>query len=106
MITLKNAIPLGLIVNEILTNSIKHAFTKRSSQPKQIGIKLEKSDKDILNLEIFDNGVGIETQNLKKNFGFKLIESLASYQLKADLEYFNSNGLVYKIRFIDNEGEK
>ena len=103
LITLKNAVPLGLVVNEIITNSLKHAFNEHSTQTMEINIEIDKDENDILSLKIFDNGVGIQLDKLKKNFGFKLIESLATYQLKASLDFYNMNGFGYYISFQDQQ---
>ncbi|NOQ31304.1 MAG: sensor histidine kinase [Helicobacteraceae bacterium] len=100
-ISLKSAVPLGLIVNEILTNSIKYAFNNRSSKKAIINIEIEKISEHIY-LKIRDNGVGITFDRLEKNFGFKLIESLTTFQLKGELDYFNDEGLNYVISFEDN----
>jgi len=101
MLTLKNAVPLGLIVNEIITNSFKHAFNKNTLEEKKITIKMSKDDENRIELNISDNGVGIEIPKLKKNFGFKLIESLTTYQLEGSIEYYNMDGFAYCIKFKD-----
>jgi len=105
MITLQNSVPLGLIVNEIITNSIKHAFNETgqtSSEDMKITIKMRKDAENNVELHISDNGVGIEIPQLKKNFGFKLIESLVTYQLKGDIEFYSINGFAYVIKFEDS----
>ena len=106
MITLQNAVPLGLIVNEIITNSLKHAFNGTSLESMKITVKMRKDDEGKVELNISDNGVGFQTSQLKKNFGFKLIESLATYQLEASLEFYNMNGFAYCIKFKDRQSEK
>ena len=101
MLTLKNVVPLGLILNEIITNSFKHAFNTTSLERMEITIKITKDNDNKVELKISDNGVGIDISKLKKNFGFKLIESLATYQLEGSIEYYNLNGFAYCIKFID-----
>ncbi|WP_373004578.1 sensor histidine kinase [Sulfurimonas sp.] len=100
MITLDNAIPIGLVINELLTNSIKYAFNE-DSKNKTIDIKMNLDNEKLI-LEVSDNGVGIDFDNLIKGFGFKLIDSLVVYQLKGSLEYFNRNGLCYILKFNEN----
>jgi len=92
---------LGLILNEIITNSFKHAFNTTSLERMEITIKITKDNDNKVELKISDNGVGIDISKLKKNFGFKLIESLATYQLEGSIEYYNLNGFAYCIKFID-----
>ena len=101
MLTLHSAVPLGLIVNEIITNSLKHAFNESSSKKMKITINMSKDNDNKVELNIADNGVGVVISEINKNFGFKLIESLATYQLEASLKFYNMNGLAYYIQFDD-----
>jgi two-component sensor histidine kinase len=48
---------------------------------------------------VYDNGKGADLKAVNDGFGFKLIESLASYQLKGIISCFNQNGLHHKIIF-------
>ena len=96
-ISLDNAIPIGLIVNEILTNSVKYAFGTEMEY-KAVDIQIYKSDTSDLTLEICDNGCGVDFENFKQGFGFKLIHRLTTFQLGGDVEYFNQNGLCYLIK--------
>jgi two-component sensor histidine kinase len=100
MIALDNAVPIGLVINELITNSIKYAFTE-DSKNNTINVKMHL-DNEKLVLEVSDNGVGIDFENLNKGFGFKLVDSLAVYQLKGTLEYFNRNGLCNILKFNEN----
>jgi two-component sensor histidine kinase len=72
------AIPLGLMLNEILTNSIKYAFP--SDYQGKIRISLHKDD-DNASLLIEDNGIGIKAKvpsgTQKTGFGFEFIQSMA-----------------------------
>lgn len=71
--------PIGLIINELLTNCVKHGF-KNVQDTKKIKISLTKND-NIINLVIEDNGVGFPTDyNVKKRvkLGTILIQTLAS----------------------------
>ncbi|MEO6637742.1 MAG: histidine kinase dimerization/phosphoacceptor domain -containing protein, partial [Ginsengibacter sp.] len=53
-VDIDTAVPLGLIVNELLTNTLKYAFPKGSNG--KVYIKLEKRKNNILHLEVSDNG--------------------------------------------------
>ena len=55
-ISIDSAIPLGLIINELVSNIFKHAFP--NNQEGEIFIRLFKEDDETINLEIKDNGVG------------------------------------------------
>lgn len=97
-------ISLGLIVNEIITNSIKYAFN-----PKEKGIiylKIEQHTEYTYQLNIGDNGVGFSKENSEKpsnSMGLKLIESLAR-QIKGDIKKsfdLEENGTHYSLTFKD-----
>ncbi|MFN4233959.1 MAG: histidine kinase dimerization/phosphoacceptor domain -containing protein [Bacteroidia bacterium] len=93
------ALPLGLLVNEILTNSFKHAFNFCDNPELKIDfIKAQKEHK----LYIKDNGPGFDFDKFKNNdnsLGASLIFSLAE-QINASMEYVNENGSEYQIKFI------
>lgn len=72
------AVPLGLIVNELLSNALKYAFP--NGQQGAIKIKLEKTDAAILRLEVADNGIGKSGMTRGTGFGAQLI-SLLTRQL-------------------------
>ena len=88
------ALPLALIVNEVITNSYKHAFTEMSEG--KILVSLHKSN-DLLTLEIRDNGKGLQESDSPKNsLGMKLLGML-SKQLKAKHSIHSDKGLVIQI---------
>ncbi|GAB4490733.1 MAG: hypothetical protein OHK0019_09940 [Saprospiraceae bacterium] len=72
------AVPLGLIVNELLSNSLKYAFP--NGQQGEVKIKLEKTGAAILRLEVADNGIGKSGMTQGTGFGAQLI-SLLTRQL-------------------------
>jgi PAS domain S-box-containing protein len=77
------AIPCGLLLNEVLTNSFKHAFPDRDKG--KVSIDFKVTDDDHLCFRIKDDGVGFDTSmlnNSKKSLGMKLIRTL-SKQLNA-----------------------
>lgn len=95
------AIPLGLIINEIITNSYKYAFSKDKSNTLDISIQKD-SDEDYT-LTISDNGPGIDSSvELKKikSLGLRLITRLVK-QLQGTLEQTNSEGAKFIIHFKD-----
>lgn len=91
-------IVLGLIINEILTNSFKHAF-KTTAFP-EITVVLSMLQNKIT-LIVSDNGSGISPDVMmseKSSLGFRLIKSLCK-QLKAQLQRESKNGVSYRIEF-------
>jgi two-component sensor histidine kinase len=93
------AIPLGLILNEAITNSIKYAFP--DDQTGMIYITLEATTENRYLLTISDNGIGAETDftDTKANsFGMSLIKGLSD-DLEAKFTMENNNGTILKIEF-------
>lgn len=83
------AVPLGLIINELLTNTIKYAFP--NGKKGMITIKLEKQPNNMLHLEVADNGVGKSGITYGTGFGGQLI-SLLTNQLNGTMREENQNG--------------
>ncbi len=81
-VDIDTAVPLGLIVNELLTNTLKYAFP--NGQKGQVRIKLEKKSDNILHLEVADNGVGKSGVTQGTGFGGQLV-SLLTRQLSGTM---------------------
>ncbi|HEX3013071.1 MAG TPA: PAS domain S-box protein, partial [Methanobacterium sp.] len=94
------AIPCGLVINELVTNSLKYAFP--GSNPTKGLIKIElKQLKDKLKLVISDNGIGLsEDWNMEniETLGLKMVTILVN-QVGGTLELDRSNGTKFKIIF-------
>ena len=94
------AIPLGLLINEAVTNALKYGFEGRDEG--EISISLEKEDKHEFLLRIGDNGIGYpESMDYQssKSLGLKLIHNL-SRQLKGSvIRDLSKRGTNYIIRF-------
>lgn len=88
----ESVIPIGLIVNELVTNSLKHAFPKVDDIKPEIHVTMSETDGNYT-LEVNDNGIGIETKSTNKNetFGQRLIRSLTQ-KLKATVDIHTENG--------------
>ena len=84
-------IPIGLIVNELITNAIKYAFPDNRHGEIELNVKLQK---DYLFLQVKDNGIGLNPDfDYKKSdsFGYSLIHSLAG-KLKAKISIISNDG--------------
>ena len=94
------AIPLGLIVNELITNALKHAFPK--DRKGRIDLYFRKTGDRTIRLEVADNGIGIHkiVQNKEKSSGFgtKLI-GLLIQQLDAKMVRKSDDGTSVEIEF-------
>ena len=100
IMNLETAIPLGLIINEIVTNALKYAFKK--NQKGCITIEMSELNQDDFLLKIGDNGIGISDDFNPLNsdsLGTKLIRKL-TIQLEGALEMNNElEGTNYNITF-------
>ena len=91
------AIPLSLILNEIITNAMKHAFN-HTSAPK-IYIEIKRKDGDLLQVTIRDNGSGLQDmQKSSDRMGMVLIEALTE-QLGGTQKFSEDNGLRFDLVF-------
>lgn len=92
-LNLNNSIFVGLIINELAINSVKHA---QSLSQLEIGIELSHSDAGF-DIKFFDNGTGLSEELSSFNeggFGFKMIRLLTK-QLNATISYYYQNKLNY-----------
>ncbi|WP_027421237.1 sensor histidine kinase [Crocinitomix catalasitica] len=92
-------IPLGLIITELINNSLKHAFDNIESKQIQIDILTEGDD---LIIKYSDNGVGFTDPSLQsiedsESFGLSIITGLID-QLNGRIEFSNENGALTTIR--------
>lgn len=96
-IGLKTIVPLGLIINELLSNSFKHAFKNNEFGTITIGIK--KLNELEFELQYNDSGKWTENTNERVKFGLELIETLTE-QLDGTKERINSN-YIFKLKNLD-----
>ena len=89
------AIPIGLIVNELVTNAYKHAFAE--GETGEIFIGLKKTDDGTLALKIGDNGKGMaDPAKALTSFGTRIVTSL-SRQLRAEWRIDNTDGTTHTL---------
>lgn len=101
-LSLNKAIPCGLIINELLTNSFKHAF-KGIKKP-VIKIDMKKKNDDV-KLTYSDNGVGLPEDfdiSSTSSLGMSLIEGLSG-QLGGEFTFKSSGGTTFTLNFEDSE---
>jgi len=97
-LSVDNAIPCGLIINELVTNSLKYGFPENKTGHVSVDMTYENTH---YTLKIADNGVGMPEDNeidKPKTLGLQLVNTLAS-QLDAQLELERKNGSCYTITF-------
>ncbi len=98
-------IPVGMLVNELITNSYKHAFADIDKPEVIISLKAEK-DNSIL-ITVMDNGTGLAEEYLDldnaKTTGFIIIKALVG-QIKGDIQIKTGYGTKVSIRIPHQEG--
>ena len=110
MLDLHRATPIGLIVNELVTNSFKYAFPQSfdvesvRGDPPAIRIALTQCDGGYA-MSVSDNGVGLSHEidiATTKTLGLKLVNFLAKHQLQATIDVDIRNGTELVFRFREN----
>lgn len=95
---INQAIPCAILINELVTNSYKHAFSKKESGT--IWIKLRDTE-DQISVEVKDNGVGLPEKfsiEDQTSIGMNLIQTLTE-QLNGSLEVISGNGGCFRVQF-------
>lgn len=93
------AIPCGLIVNELVSNALKHAFPK--GEEGKIAVAFRLSNESELSLSVCDNGVGMARSvdsSDRGTHGLQLVKVLVD-QLDGSLEYRCAAGTAIEVRF-------
>lgn len=102
---INTAIPLGLIVNELVTNSLKHAFPK--GKKGEINVDFHPKD-DHYEFTVKDNGIGfpedIDFQNTD-SLGLQIVNSLTN-QIDGEIKLNRNNGTKFKITFKEPEDKE
>jgi len=107
LFNIETAIPLGLIINELISNALKHAFPEGGKG--NIAVKLTKNTKpEEYTLTVTDDGIGFPEgmdHQSTETFGLQLVEMLAE-QLHGTMELDRNKGTSFKIIFKEQEYRK
>jgi len=102
-VLIDTGVPCGLVINELVSNVVKHAFP--GEQKGEMLVKLSVDNAGGIELIISDNGVGtgadFELKD-KESMGLQIIRNIIEYQLKGTIEIDNSSGMKWVIKFNDN----
>jgi PAS domain S-box-containing protein len=96
------AVPLGLTINELVSNSLKHAFPPSWEGIGEIKISLTLAENGLINFNYKDNGVGIPGDfdiNNTRSLGFCLITGFVKEQLGGTINVIRDKGTEFKIVF-------
>lgn len=96
------AVPCGLIINELVTNSLKHAFP--AGKEGEIKVSLHPKDDNMIELIVSDNGVGIPADfdidsADQKSLGLRLVKILTENQLRGEIDLIRNAGTKFHIMF-------
>jgi two-component sensor histidine kinase len=98
-LSVSTAIPCGLIINELVTNSLKHAFPERRSG--SVHIRLQERERKSVELLVEDDGIGLPADldpRKTASLGLGLVFMLAE-QLEAEVEVRRDQGTAFRIQF-------
>jgi len=97
-VLIDTAIPVGLIINELINNALKHAFL--DNRQGEIKVNFLQKNKTELIIELSDNGVGLPKGfDLQKDshLGLELVTDLVEHQLQGKIDYKSKKGLSWRI---------
>jgi two-component sensor histidine kinase len=99
-ISIEQASPLGLVINELVSNSLIHAFP--NGKTGKIFIKLRKLNPEDIEVTVMDNGIGLPTDfnwQENSNLGLQLVKGLVENQLDGHVEATENGGVQFLIKF-------
>jgi len=101
-VSIDSAVPLGLVLTELITNAFKHAFIGKENGT--IKIRLNRDENNQVILEISDNGIGVDPDIdllALDSMGIRTAKGIVEFQLLGKLSYESDNGLKWKISYSD-----
>ncbi|HEX9161224.1 MAG TPA: PAS domain S-box protein [Thermoanaerobaculia bacterium] len=103
-LSVDTAVPCGLILNELVTNSLKHAFPAERSG--EIRVSVTCHDGEVA-LSVSDNGVGADSERIERSetLGLRLVKTLVR-QLDGKLEISAQEGLAFRVTFREEKREQ
>ena len=103
------AVPCGLILNELITNAIKHAFPPSYKGRGRLFVSMKKTEDNKIKMIVKDNGVGIPNAmdiRKTKSLGLKLVAILAEDQLGGKITLDRRNGTKFQILFKEEKSNE
>ena len=95
-ISINNASAFGIVLNEIISNSLKYAFPKNAKG--EISVSIKRNKKETILITIKDNGVGVKSiQENSKGLGLELIFGLIK-QIKGEVKIETFPSFKYSIK--------
>jgi PAS domain S-box-containing protein len=100
-VSIETALPIGLVINELLTNAFKYAFPGGANG--EIRLKLKREKDDLCSLVVEDNGVGLpvsSSMDSEKSLGLYIVRLLVE-QLDGTVNIVRQNGTSFQITFLN-----
>ncbi len=94
------AIPCGMLINELVSNALKHAFPDK--RPGEIHIQLSQTEAGEISLGVADNGVGVPDEfdfRECKSTGLRTIFALGEHQLHGTVTFEKQDGITCRVHF-------
>jgi len=99
-LSIEVAIPCGLVISEIVSNSLKYAFP--GERQGRIDIAMKKADGDFVALRISDDGIGVPpgfVVSTDGKMGMQTVFTIVTRQMQGEINLRRNNGVGYLIRF-------
>ncbi len=101
-VVIDTAIPCGLILSELISNALKHAFP--GDRTGRISIRLHQAEDESITLAVSDNGIGVpgDLDFIKSaSLGLQTVLGIMKHQLRGEISVATDNGVAWQIRFRD-----
>ena len=102
-VLIDTAVPCGLVLSELISNALKHAFPGGAKG--QISIRLHQAEDETITLEVSDNGIGVPGDlhfRTSDSLGLQTVVSIVEHQLQGQLSIETDRGVAWQIRFRDH----
>ena len=100
-LTMNQAIPCALILNELITNAYKHAFTDRPNGTITVSVIREPDSRVVM--EVGDDGRGLSAEKTAEGLGMKLVKNIVEVQLNGSIELSSEGGVLVRIEFDESD---
>jgi PAS domain S-box-containing protein len=100
LVNISKAIPCGLVMNELISNALKHAFP--GDRPGELKIIIRKTKDAEIEVVVYDNGLGLPDDvdiHHPQSMGLDLVNGLVKNQLDGRIEVNRGNGTEFRMIF-------
>jgi len=102
--SIETAVPCGLIINELVSNCLKHAFPE--GKEGTISVNIKKLENNNIMMSVTDNGIGLPDNFSFENtetLGIRLVQTLVK-QIEGQIEFKSDHGATFTVIFPDISG--